>query len=69
MSKINTKEKKNNSVNDAKVVKNIKNEPIILSQLFLSSFITRKLEFEKWAKIPHRRPLTSFEFTTLAILK
>ena len=51
MSKINTKEEtKGNKVRKAKTVENVKYEPILKTQ----GLISRKLEFEKWTKIPHR---------------
>ena len=50
MSKINIKEKKQYTVNEAKTVENIKYEPM-LSQFvlwfYLQGLITGKLEFEK----------------------
>ena len=43
-------------VHEAKTVENIKYEPVLRTY----GLTTRKLEFEKWAKIPHREQKLTF---------
>ena len=57
MSKLNTKETKPKQIKSMKLLKTLKiwtsSKPVVLLISFMEN-ITRKLEFEKWTKIPNR---------------